>query len=224
MYKKRLSSNSIKLIAIFAMIIDHIGWAFIVNDTPQGQLIHLLGRITAPIMCYFIVEGYCYTKNFNKYAARLTIFALISHFPYVLFKTGKIFSVLPCSMMFTLLLCLFSILVYEKVDGFINKISFILILILLSFVSDWNIFAILFTLCFYIFKKKKILIFISICIITVLKIIITQQVYQIGILLSLPLLLFLYNGERGNFKLNKYLFYWIYPLNLIIIGVIKYYF
>ena len=34
---------------------------------------------TAPIMWFFIAEGYFYTKNLKKYAGRLFFFALISH-------------------------------------------------------------------------------------------------------------------------------------------------
>lgn len=34
-------------------------------------------------MCYFIAEGYHYTKNINKYTSRLFIFAVISHFAYI---------------------------------------------------------------------------------------------------------------------------------------------
>ncbi len=41
---------------------------------------HIIGRITCPIMCYCIAEGYHYTRNIRKYTARLFVFALISHF------------------------------------------------------------------------------------------------------------------------------------------------
>ena len=34
-------------------------------------------------MCYFIAEGYHYTKNIHKYTKRLFVFAFLSHFAYV---------------------------------------------------------------------------------------------------------------------------------------------
>ena len=83
--KKSLDSNMIKIIAIIAMSIDHITW-MIYPGYPKEIIpiiLHIIGRITCPIMCYFIAEGYYYTKNINKYTKRLFVFAFISHFAYV---------------------------------------------------------------------------------------------------------------------------------------------
>ena len=41
-------------------------------------------------MCYFIAEGYHYTKNINKYTQRLFVFSLVSHFAYVYFSANYI--------------------------------------------------------------------------------------------------------------------------------------
>ena len=82
---KKLDANMIKLIAILAMTIDHITW-MIFPGYPKDFLpilLHIIGRITCPIMCYFIAEGYHYTKNVNKYTNRLFAFAFLSHFAYV---------------------------------------------------------------------------------------------------------------------------------------------
>ena len=83
--KKLLDSNIIKIIAIIAMSIDHITW-MIYPGYPKEIIpiiLHMIGRITCPIMCYFIAEGYHYTKDINKYTKRLFVFAFISHFAYV---------------------------------------------------------------------------------------------------------------------------------------------
>ena len=57
--KKPLSSNAIKLIAIAAMTVDHIAWAVFpgIRRNFSPLLMHLIGRITCPIMCYCIAEG-----------------------------------------------------------------------------------------------------------------------------------------------------------------------
>ena len=47
---------------------------------------HLIGRVTCPVMCFFIAEGYHYTRNVNKYTFRLFAFALVSHFCYIFFS------------------------------------------------------------------------------------------------------------------------------------------
>ena len=61
--RRSLDSNAIKLIAILAMTVDHIAWA-VFPGYPRAALpllMHLIGRITCPIMCYFIAEGFHYT-------------------------------------------------------------------------------------------------------------------------------------------------------------------
>ena len=75
---KGLDSNAIKLIAILAMTVDHIAWA-VFPGYPREWLplaMHLVGRLTCPIMCYFIAEGYRYTRSRRKYALRLLMFSL----------------------------------------------------------------------------------------------------------------------------------------------------
>lgn len=83
--KKTLDANQLKLIAIFAMTVDHIAW-LLFPGYAKGALpvvMHIIGRLTCPIMCYFIAEGYYHTRNINKYTFRLFLFAVISHFAYI---------------------------------------------------------------------------------------------------------------------------------------------
>lgn len=74
--EKRLNSNHLKLIAIIAMTVDHFTDLFY-PGFPIAVLpitMHLIGRLTAPIMWFFIAEGYHYTKNIRKYMFRLGLF------------------------------------------------------------------------------------------------------------------------------------------------------
>ena len=71
MPQRGLSAHTLKIIAIIAMTIDHIAWAFVDACSAAGILMHLVGRLTAPIMCFFIAEGYAHTRNANRYALRL---------------------------------------------------------------------------------------------------------------------------------------------------------
>ncbi len=61
-----MSAYTLKIIAIIAMLIDHIAWAFVPTGTILGQVMHTIGRITAPIMSYFISEGFYHTHNVKK--------------------------------------------------------------------------------------------------------------------------------------------------------------
>ncbi|WP_270648188.1 TraX family protein [Paeniclostridium hominis] len=49
-----------------------------------------------------------------------------------------------------------------------------------------------------------------------------EQFYQIGVLLAIPLLA-KYNKSLGKYKNSKWIFYIFYPLNLLVLGYIKYY-
>ena len=73
--KRTLNSNSIKIIAIIAMTIDHIAW-LLFPGYPREIIpiaMHIVGRITCPIMCYFVAEGY-HSKNISRYTHRLFLF------------------------------------------------------------------------------------------------------------------------------------------------------
>ncbi|MBQ2552346.1 MAG: conjugal transfer protein TraX, partial [Treponema sp.] len=119
--ERNLNSNHLKLIAIAAMTLDHAAWIFFPGFSTVWyvMIFHAIGRITAPIMWFFISEGFHYTHNVKKYALRLFIFAVISHFPYN-YLSGHSF--IPC------------------VDSFFNQTSVIWALfwglILLIFCTD----------------------------------------------------------------------------------------
>ena len=88
--KRTLDSNSIKIIAIIAMTVDHVAW-MLFPGYPHSwlpMLLHTIGRITCPIMCYFIAEGFHHSKDLRKYTLRLFGFAIISHFAYIFAGTN----------------------------------------------------------------------------------------------------------------------------------------
>ncbi len=57
-----INANVLKLIAIIAMTIDHLAWVGIATysqaETPIQISLHSIGRLTAPIMIFFVAEGY----------------------------------------------------------------------------------------------------------------------------------------------------------------------
>lgn len=227
-----LDRQKLKYIAVIAMIIDHIGMCFISVTNPLYILFRVIGRITAPIMCYFLVEGFQYTSSKKKYAIRLFIFAVISQFPYAFCRYNKLL-VLDFNMIFNLFLCFCILLCYSKIRNCILKCLSIFLLMALSFFCDWSIIAPLWVLMFYIFKdsiNKKVISFSLISIVQVAMGIIFRvknnyqwygELWQLGLYLSIPLI-YLYNGEKGKCDaFNKWFFYIIYPLHLFLFGLIK---
>lgn len=234
--KKGLNATQIKTIAIIAMLIDHIGWGFFYKYSVQGQIMHIIGRLTAPIMCYFIVQGYLHTRSFHKYLLRMAIFALISQIPYVFETKGKLFDSFNFSVIYTLSLGLVAIYCYDKIKNGLLRWLAIIAIGILSLPGDWMFFGIAFCLVFYIYRdnfKKQCIGIIGIAIVEMFLLILTYSMegesihraillnmFQMSIVLTLPILSF-YNGERGGNKYTKWGFYIFYPLHLLIIGVIK---
>ncbi len=184
---------------------------------------------------FFIAEGAYYTHSRKKYLSRLLIFALISHFAYcfafginfIPFSTGTFFN--QTSIMWSLALGLIGIIVQDSNIKNIWKTIITLLLCVLGFPSDWSSVAVMIVIYNYVYRnnfKKQMLIqtiFSGIYLLVYcLFIDIWYGLIQLGTILSIPLLS-RYNGERGKWKGMKYFFYFIYPVHLIICGIIRIY-
>lgn len=246
MILKKLTANQLKIIAVIAMLIDHIAVVFIPTESILGQVMHTIGRITMPIMCYFIAEGYYKTRNIKKYAFRLLLFSVISYYPFYLFAKGvppisfgKNILISPyiiINTIFVLFLGLIALIVWNNRNSKIYiKIPLILLICILSTFADWGYIGVLWILLFGANHgkfKNQIIGFLLVSMILVLKPILMmlniidgiwwEQIYQFGLLLSIPLLL-QYSGKLGKYKAVKWIFYIFYPLHLLILGCIRYY-
>lgn len=243
--KKTLNSNIIKIAAIIAMTIDHIAWMLFPGYPREiiPIILHITGRLTCPIMCYFIAEGYHYTKNMNKYTERLFLFSFISHFAYVFasadfvdwksyipFYYGDVLN--QTSVMWSLAwgLVMLRVVNSEKINQRL-QIIFIILICLISFPSDWSCIASLCILAFGTnrnnFKKQMLWMIFYVAIYAVVYFFAIDKVYgliQMAVVLAIPVLM-LYNGQRGQNpqvnKIMKWLFYVYYPLHLFIIGLFQ---
>ena len=77
--KKGLSSNSLKIIAIAIMILDHIAGYLYQNFTQDAYYtIRCIGRLAMPLFTYMIVQGFFHTMNLGKYIFRVFIVATVT--------------------------------------------------------------------------------------------------------------------------------------------------
>lgn len=236
---KGFSSYTIKWIAIAAMLIDHIAWGFVPTYSLAGQLMHIVGRITAPTMCFFLTEGYVHTHNVNAYTWRLGLFALISQVPFTVFETGQLRFFTPgglsgsINVIYTLFLCLLAVRVCDKVQNGALRVLAVLGLCLLSIPGDWAYFDILFTLAFWQNRGNFRAQLRSFSMVAILMVLLStwssvvvgrpiySQLFQAGVLLCLPILS-LYSGRRGGGRNSKWTFYIFYPVHLFVLGLIKF--
>ena len=98
-----MSAFTLKLIALVTMIIDHVGAIFF----PQFIWLRYIGRLSMPIYAFLLVQGYMHTRNFNRYALRMGIFALLSEVPYDLLFQGTWLEFQRQNILFTFLTALF---------------------------------------------------------------------------------------------------------------------
>ena len=233
--KKRLNSNQIKLIAIIAMTIDHLTWTFFPGTQAVWYVyaLHIVGRLTAPIMWFFIAEGCHYTHDMGKYIGRLFLFALVSHFaydfafgiPFLPLSTG-IFN--PTSVMWSLAFAPVLVVIcrQEKIPQW-ARIACVIAVCLISFPSDWSSIAVMCPFFLYAhrgsFKKQAADIVIWSFVYAAVYFIFLDKLYgalQMFTFLTIPILA-RYNGERGSWKGMKWLFYIYYPAHLFVIGFIR---
>ena len=137
--KKGITAYQLKVIAIVAMTFDHIAWMWVPVVSLPGQCMHIIGRITAPVMCYLLAEGYIHTHDIRKYTLRLGLFAVVSAFAFYLFerRAGMAGGGISLGMMYTLFLALLAIRTYDSHIGGIKKSLIIAALFLLSLLGDW---------------------------------------------------------------------------------------
>ncbi len=234
--KIALNGNQLKLIAIIAMTIDHLADVFYPGfpAQPLPVAMHLIGRLTAPIMWFFVSEGFYYTKNVKKYMLRMFIFAVISHFAYcfafginpIPLVTG-IFN--QTSIMYPLFISVVVLWLQNKEKRMNKYLKFAIIFVLIwsAFPADWSCIAVLAIVNMYskrgdLIGQMKAMIF-WVFIYGVISFFFVSKVYAlalVGVLMVYPLLK-MYNGEKGKADWMKWFFYIYYPLHLVIIGIMR---
>lgn len=235
--RKNLTGNAIKWIAILTMLIDHIAWAFVPMYSAPGQFMHIIGRITAPTMCFFIAEGYAHTRDVKKYALRLGVFAVFSQVPFTMFEAHQISfysQKAGFSVIYTLLLSLLAVWAWDSIKNSALKYLAVIGLCILAIPGDWGFMDVLFTLIFWNYRndRKNYVLWFSVLtagmvvssliLLAVSGKALYSQLFQLGVLLCLPILS-LYNGERGGNRNSKWIFYIFYPFHLLILALIKMY-
>lgn len=234
---KKLNSNYLKLIAIIAMTIDHIA-DLIYPGMPNNMIsniLHIIGRLTAPIMFFFICEGFYHTKNLKKYIIRLFIFAFLSHFAYcfafginyIPFSTGEIFN--QTSIMWTLAWSVVALYVVFGNHHFKEWQKWILVILInvITFSADWSCIGVMIVLSMYgsrgnLNQQMRGMMFWT-CIYALVSFLFVNRVYgiiQLFVIFVYPLLK-MYNWEKGKVKSLKWIFYIYYPLHLVIIGILR---
>ena len=216
--KKILSNFDLKILAIITMTIDHIGSIIY----PNIDAFRTIGRISFPIFCFLLVEGFKHTHNRFRYFIRLLLFAIITQPIYdYAFNNHELNILFTFSLSFLLLS---SIEFIKKIINKYNKgienylyktISYLLIYIIFLILSiilnvDYQALGVSLVLIFYLSPN----ILLSLLLYLIIAITLDVNNIQLYSLIAF-IFIYFYNGKKG--KNIKYFFYLYYPLHLLLL-------
>lgn len=223
-----MSSFALRGIALMSMIVDHAGLALF----PDIGLFRCIGRLSFPIYCFLIVQGYLHTRSIRSYGRRLLLVAILSEIPFDLLIFGRVASPMEQNVLFSLLLGLMALyaadLLHEKP---LHASAVILALCMCAMAANvsYGWLSIALCLCMRYAGKSHL----RLAVYTGS----TLALYTLSLLLSgvtmswvlvslcallalIPLLL--YNGKRGaHHPALTFLFYAAYPLHIMALVVIR---
>lgn len=233
--RRGISGSTIKIIAVAAMLIDHIAAVVLIRQIRVDYygsiasglhicytVMRLIGRLGFPIFCFLLVEGFQKTRSVAKYAFRLGLFALISEIPFDLALKNTPLEFGYQNVYFTLffgLLALWAFDYFEKIGmSGLTRILFSAAALALCMgaahfmQTDYGAMGVLTIAAMYVFRKEKLLSMLAGCV--VLTIMDLSELTAFFALIPIAL----YNGSRG-LKM-KYFFYGFYPVHLAFLYLI----
>ena len=227
-----MTASTLKLIALSAMILDHLAVAF--PETIPVE-VRIIGRLSWPIFAYLLAEGFKHTRSRRNMLLRLAAFALISEIPYDIVAGNPLDFLANTNIFYTLFLGGLAIHLFERFDLITGKtLAAVCGIFPAAFLGEilgveYGGLGVLFIFAMYFIPHKTVrLIFMGIFVLLqFLPLMLGVPMgehgtifYVMAMLFSLiPILLIAqYNNQRG-YRL-KWLFYTAYPLHLAIFGVV----
>ena len=214
-----LTGNQLKILAMIAMTCDHVGLELL----PGSVLPRIVGRLAFPIFAYMVAEGCRYTRSRGKYLGKMAGMAVLCQIVYYL-VSGSLYQCIFVT--FTLSICLIYALDYGQtrraaalpVLGLLELVCFVCeglprLLTGTDFAVDYGIWGVLLPVMVYCGetrRQKLTLLMLGLCLLGFAY----GGIQWFGLLAAL--LLALYNGQRGKWKIGG-LFYFYYPAHLVVI-------
>ncbi|CEN22136.1 F pilin acetylation protein [[Clostridium] sordellii] len=228
---KLFSNFTLKIMAIIFMAMDHIYTYMNVALNNQVPIwFGYLGKLAAPIFFYLIVEGFYHTRSKNKYMQRIFSMGILMIIVDLLFKIhNNIFLSLGFAI------AMLSMIEQAKLSQKCSKKRIINIILAISFgvlglFTEASLYGVGMVLIFYFLREKKVAMTLAYIVFSLSGIIgfIGPNFIEAAFLWDyqwmmvfaiIPMLM--YNGKLGiSNKFIKWMFYWFYPIHLIIILLI----
>jgi len=218
--KPGLTGNQLKIIAMIAMTCDHVGLQLF----PQLTWLRWIGRLALPVYAYMIAEGCRHTRSRKKYLLRLASMAALCQIVYFFAMNSLYQCILVTFSLSVSIICIVDGL--SRLEGarrlFVGPLAsiavaagscfvcFILPLLVEGFAIDYGIWGVMLPVMLYYGKKKWVWLTAGLVLLAF-----AYGGDQWLALAAVPLLQ-CYNGQRGAANIGR-LFYWYYPLHLVVI-------
>lgn len=231
-----LNRDVIKYIAMFTMLLNHIAHIFLEPGTALWAVFTGAGYFTAPVMVYFMVEGYGYTRSKKKYFLRLLLFAAVSQFPYYFAFAPS--GMVNLNMIATLCLCFGIIWVTRTVENRALRVGAVVLLVFASVFCDWAVLAPVYTLLMLWAagdrKRTAIAYTAATALFELLHLIrglvggitgpdlVREILLGSGVAAAGVCIVCFYNGKRmaHGRTFSKWFFYAFYPVHLLVLGIL----
>lgn len=235
--------DRIKLIMLAMMTIGHFAWAFVPTETTISDVLHFFARITIPLACFLVVQGFYLSRDVFGYVKRLFLFAVLAQVGFTVAQVG-LWTIIETpwlvltygNVLFTLGFGLLALMAVHEMrqKSFDEKLPFLLAVLFLSMVafwSDWGGSVVVWILSIYGFGAVG---FLS----ATLGLFLFAQTLpgelmaffpniknpmDFGLFLSVPIMLWYEKNKQNspkNYRLPRTFFYWYYVVHLWVIGIL----
>lgn len=228
MNRRGLNGNQLKLIAVVAMLFDHIGYRF-VEDGILLELLRAIGRVAFPVFCFLLVEGFFHTRSRRNYALRLAAFAVISEIPFDLMSADQWVYWSVQNVFFTLLLGVLMLEVLDRIAAnapvrqrLVWQLWTVLVCSLIAWLvkCDYDYTGIMLIAMLYLFRYDRK----QACLLGFLWVgVMESSLGRVPGVAASFWLISQYNGERGRTagtRTEKYFFYLFYPTHILMLYLI----
>ena len=214
--KSGFTGNQLKILAMIAMTCDHVG----VQLFPQAWWLRIIGRLAMPIYAYMIAEGCRHTRDRKKYFLRLFGMGVLCQAVYFVAMGSLYMCILITFSLSVILIGLMDAVEREKNARNWGKLfaGTMLVFFLCSvlpdmlphtdYAVDYGLPGVLLPVLIYGAGTRGLLLGLALMALD-------SGGIQWFAFLAVPLLL-CYNGQRGEANIGK-LFYWYYPVHLVVI-------
>ena len=207
-----MSSFMLKLLAMAAMAVDHTGAILF----PGNLTLRLIGRLSFPIYCFLLAEGFVHTSSRKRYLMRLGLWGIVSEPVFDYAFSGRLWAWEHQNVLFTLFLGLCALCLLEGLSTSERQWPGLIAALLPAaaaemLMTDYGGFGVLLIVVFYVCRNRRGAGIFSFVLFNTAFSLTGSQIQLAAAAAGLSI--GLYNGKRGK-RLPGWLFYAFYPVHL----------